>query len=449
MHVSDNSGDTCTDFVSFCCVRLCFLGVPFVYISNTTFCASSTMAATSVLSSTAAFDRQCERVGLAQIWIGALKSSGITTLGKLSYAVSLPGTQPSADDMANFTATLRPGAPITLGDSSALKQLIFESQTMTVAELRSAMQSTEEVHRKLPASERSMRIDAQKQRLVGLPLEGPLAVAHGVYDKLATMRENDELKYLPPSECLTRDAELCNEKPPKALQLDANKTGLIFKDEAATAAMSIDTDLQLYQAMVRRALAMDLVGLATYATVQKWNERLFRIMSQEPPPEFQKVSRAQVLRADRQCFLELARVCNGNLKPDSTGALPLDKEFEKLEFNSSIMYFLLPVKGRGKGLGKHKDGPGQGNAGTGTGNGKKRTPNADEAPGKKAKVTRDPIPEALRGMHSRTPDNKPICFNFNLGKCKAGAKCKFKHVCCKPGCYKAHALTDHDSSSAE
>eukprot|EP00439_Symbiodinium_sp_Y106_P076014 s3923_g15.t1 len=201
--------------------------------------------------------------------------------------------------------------------------------------------------------------------------------------------------------------------------------------------------------MVRRALAMDLVGLATYATVQKWNERLFRIMSQEPPPEFQKVSRAQVLRADRQCFLELARVCNGNLKPDSTGVLPLDKEFEKLEFNSSIMYFLLPVKGRGKGLGKHKDGPGQGIAGTGTGNGKKRTTNADEAPGKKAKVTRDPIPEALRGMHSRTPDNKPICFNFNLGKCKAGAKCKFKQVCCKPGCYKAHALTDHDSSNAK
>ena len=409
------------------------------------------MAATSVLASSAAFDRRCETVGLAQTWIDALKDKGITTLGKLSYAVSLPGTQPSVDDMDNFTATLRPGAAITLGDSSALKQLIFESQTMTVAELRSATQSTDEVHRKLPASERSMRIEAQKQRLVGLPLEGPLAVAHSVYDKLATMRENDELKYLPPGECLTRDAELCNEKPPKALQLDANKTGLVFKDEEATTAMSIDTDLQLYQAMVRRALAMDLVGLATYATVQRWNERLFRIMSQDPPPEFQRVTRAQVLRADRQCFIELARVCNGNLKPDASGALPLDKEFEKLEFNASIMYFLLPVKGRGKGAGKKgdRDGTGQGTTGNGQGNGKKRNTGTDDAPGKKIKVTRDPIPEALRGMHSRTPDNKPICFNFNLGKCKAGAKCKFKHVCCKPGCYKAHAMVDHDSSSVE
>ena len=43
-----------------------------------------------------------------------------------------------------------------------------------------------------------MRIEAQKQRLVGLPLESSLAIAHNVYDKLATMREHDELKYLPP-----------------------------------------------------------------------------------------------------------------------------------------------------------------------------------------------------------------------------------------------------------
>ncbi|CAE7203386.1 ubiad1 [Symbiodinium sp. CCMP2592] len=352
------------------------------------------MAALSLLTSTAALDRQCERAGLTAPWVTALKESGITTLGKLSYAVTLPGNQPSSDDMDAFILTLRPGARITLGDSSALKQLIFESQTMTVAELRSSMQATDEVPRKLPASERSMRIDAQKRRLSGLPLEGPLAVAHCVYDRLATMRENDELKSFP-----------------KALHLDANKTGLVLKDEEATAAISLDSDLSLYQAMMRRALAMDLVGLASYACVQKWNERLFRIMSQDPPPEFQRVSRAQVLRADRQCFLELARVCNGNSKPGPDGSLPLDKEFEKLEFNTTVMYFLLPVKGRGKGGGKaDKDGKDRKRT---------KTTNDGKSPNKKAKITRDPIPEVLKGMHSRTPDNKPICFNFNLGKCKA------------------------------
>ncbi|CAE7245034.1 unnamed protein product [Symbiodinium sp. CCMP2592] len=346
------------------------------------------MAAVSILTSAAAFDKQCERVGLAAEWIAAMQASGITTLGKLSYAVSLPGTQPTADEMDNFTATLRPGARVTLGDSSAIKQLIFEAQTMTVAELRATMQSSDEVSWKLPASERSMRIEDQKQRLKGLPLEGPLSVAHCVYDKLANMRENDELKYLSPGECITRDAELCCEKPPKALQLDANKMGIVVKDEEALATMSVDSDLQLYQAMMRRALAMDLVGLASYDMVQKWNERLFRIMSQDPPPEFQKVSRAQVLRADRQCFLELARTCNGNLKPDAKGVLPLDKEFEKLEYNQSVMYFLLPVKGKGKGSGKPGD----------KGNGRKRTQDTTgDGKNKKLKITRDPIPDALKG----------------------------------------------------
>ena len=229
-----------------------------------------------------------------------------------------------------------------------------------------------------------------------------------------------------------------NEKPPKALHLDANKTGLIVKDEETTAALSLDSDLALYQAMMRRALAMDLVGLASYTTVQRWNERLFRIMSQDPPPEYQRVSRAQILRADRQSFLELARVCNGNLKPGPDGSLPLDKEFDKLEFNTSVMYFLLPVRGGGKGGGRDKPGKLR----------KRKDHEADPNSGKKAKITRDPIPEVLKGMHSRTPDNKPICFNYNLGKCKAGAKCKFKHVCCKPGCYKAHPMGDHDSSGA-
>ena len=37
------------------------------------------MAAISILSSTAAFDRQCERAGLTAAWTDALRASGITS----------------------------------------------------------------------------------------------------------------------------------------------------------------------------------------------------------------------------------------------------------------------------------------------------------------------------------------------------------------------------------
>ena len=45
------------------------------------------------------------------------------------------------------------------------------------------------------------------------------------------------------------------------------------------------------------------------------------------------------------------------------------------------------------------------------------------------------MPKELIRMHSRTSDNDPICFNFNLGKCTRrmdGGRCeKGFHICCK------------------
>ena len=61
--------------------------------------------------------------------------------------------------------------------------------------------------------------------------------------------------------------------------IDAKKTGLVLKDEESLAQMALTSDHELYQAMIRRALAMDVVGLATLATSQAWVERLFDTQS--------------------------------------------------------------------------------------------------------------------------------------------------------------------------
>ena len=397
-------------------------------------CSLGCMAATSVLSSAAALGKQCVKVGLTQPWIDALSSAGVDTLGKLSYAVSLPGSPPSQAKIDVFAGKLRAGVSLSIGDDAALKRLVFEAQTLTVAELRASVQSGDDGPKKLPVAERTLRIEDQRKRLLGLSLEGPLAVAHALYDRFASMREAEELKYVAPNECITRDAELCGDKPGKALHLDANKSGIVVRDEETSDQIALDSDLQLYQAMIRRALAMDLVGLASFGTMQNWIERLFRVLSVDPPPGFAKVSRAQVLRADRQSFVELAREHNGAIKAKADGSLPLDAGFQSLDRNTEVMYFLLPTPGKAKGKGKGKERP------------KKRKHENDDSHGKRQKLTRDPIPEALKGMHSRTPKNKAICFNFNLGKCAKGAKCKFAHVCCKPGCYKPHPMIEHDSS---
>ena len=309
-----------------------------------------------------------------------------------------------------------------------------------MAELRASVQTGDDTPKKLPAAERTLRLEQQKARLAGLPLDkGQWQVAHSLCDRYASMRESEELKYIPPSECVTRDSELAGAKPSKTLQIDASRSNLVFKDEEIVNEMNLVSDLELYQAMLRRALALDLVGLASFSVVQRWVERLFEIATQDPPPSFMRVSRAQILRADRQAFVEMAREYNGTLKARPDGSLPLDEAFKNLPHNTEVMYFLLPVAaGKGKGNGKTN----------GKGSKRKSFFKDDDGAKKKGKVTRDPIPEELKGCHSRTPKNEPICFNFNLGRCR-NKKCKFRHVCCKPGCYGKHPISQCPKKDAK
>ena len=65
-----------------------------------------------------------------------------------------------------------------------------------------------------------------------------------------------------------------------------------------------------------------------------------------------------------------------------------------------------------------------------------------KTPGK-GKNKREPVPAALKGMHSRTPQGDQICFGFNLNKCSLGAACTRKHVCAVPGCYQPRPQSEH------
>ena len=95
------------------------------------------------------------------------------------------------------------------------------------------------------------------------------------------------------------------------------------------------------------------------------------------------MSRAQLLRADRQCFVEMARACNGRLKKAPAGKLPLDDTIaQSAQFHAmpEIMMLLLPTMQTGKGKGKGDKGKGQ----------KRKIDDGSEAsPAKKPKLTRD------------------------------------------------------------
>ena len=240
-------------------------------------------------------------------------------------------------------------------------------------------------------------------------------------------------------------------KPEKEIQLDATRTSLVVKEQQSHPEISISSDLALYQALQRRTLAMDLTGLASYEVMRKWIDRLFSLYAQAPAPGFQKVTQAQLLRADRQAFVRMSEQFTGSLKTFAGAGMPLDPLIERLEADMTVTYFMLPIPaGHGQSGSstdkpdkdkKRPDAPGTNKGPTNTNKHQKGASKGSNK-GPKGKK-RDPVPQSLKGMHSRTPQGDPICFAFNLGSCKQGTACPRKHVCAVPGCYKAHPQTEH------
>ena len=408
------------------------------------------MANSSILDSTATFERQARNSKLHEDWITALKASGIDTLSKLGYAVTNPGTAVTDEALQAFTNVIRPGNPPNIATNAVLKKLIFESQTFIVAALKATVQSTDtDVPKKLAAPERTVRLQKLKTDYPGLDIEGPLEPAHSLYDLVMNIYENEEIRYIAPSRCLSRQQELAGIKPEKEFQLDAAKGSLVFKEVANTKEIQISSDLALFQAMTRRALAFELIGLASFSVVQKWHSRMFALMEQAPAPGFQRVSQAQVLRADRQSFIRLGELANGSLKASPAGVKPLDDFYKTLYNDISVTYFLPPVSADKREKGDKAAGVGQ-HTQKNTADHKQSSSSSPpiktktkQAKGRGKGKARDPMPQALRGMDSRTKDGKAICFSYNLGRCQQGDKCSREHVCCVPGCGEKHPQTEH------
>ena len=235
------------------------------------------MALSSLLDSEATFAQQAEECGLSEPWITALKDNGVATFAKLSFAITSPGTVATDDQVTRFLNNMRAGVVATIADFAAFKRVLFESQTLMIHRFKSAAKGDDAVPKKMSAPERDARLTRQRDQLRGLDITGPLEPAHGLYDLCAQMVERNEVAYISPSKCLSRQQELTGAKPEKELQLDASKTGLVIREQPITQEINLTSDLALYQAMQRRALAMDLANLASYEVMKKWTDCMFAI----------------------------------------------------------------------------------------------------------------------------------------------------------------------------
>ena len=316
----------------------------FLHTRLDSLAGSAVMASSSFLDSEATFSQQATEAGLGEQWIKALKGSSLSTFAKLSFAVTSPGVAATDDQINASLGTLRRGIAPSIADMAAFKRVLFESQTLMMHSLKATAKGEETTPKKMSAPEREARLELQRQTFRGLDISGPLEPAHSLYDLCAIMVEKNEVAYIGPTKCLSRQQELMGSKPEKELQLDVSKTSLVVKEQANNAEIHITSDLSLYQALQRRTLALDLTGIASYEVMRKWIDRFFfHCMHNLLHQVFSKISQSQLLRADRQAFIRMSELFTGSLKAPIAAGKPLDPYIEKLESDMTVTYFMLPV----------------------------------------------------------------------------------------------------------
>ena len=151
----------------------------------------------SLLNSQASFEERARDCGLSQAEVDVLVSKGLTSLSTFAFNATTPGTTPGEDALRNLLSSADP-ASVPLHVVAALRRLMFESQTLAIAQLKSSIELDGEKKSELAPSERHARIQNQRKKLAGLDLTGPLENAYSNYTYVSTVVDQDYLSYLEP-----------------------------------------------------------------------------------------------------------------------------------------------------------------------------------------------------------------------------------------------------------
>ena len=381
----------------------------------------------TLLESSAAFDARALEHGLTHDQLQRLKDNGLINLSKLAFAISTPGTSP--DDTALKSLLHEDPDMVTVGQLASIRRLMFDAQTLCAAQVKHILAGTESTKKaELVPAERAQRIEAQRARLAGMELTGPLECSHQSYDYVAKMIESNVPHYLEPHRFTTRASEVAKEKPGKELILD--HSNLVVKDVERKDRCTLQGDLQIFQALTRRSLACDLMGVCTYKCMERWHRFLMDAMQVSAPPGYRGTTTEQILRADRAAWVRMAEHVT-SLRRLADGTLPLDAALDALRTDPTVVFHMMPLptatpkadKPAPKAPPPKKDAPTNKPSSGGKGKGKGK---AGKSKGK--------MPAELVGLHQNMKNGKRLCYNYNLEKgcpfAEAGKECqRGAHFC--------------------
>ena len=382
----------------------------------------------TMMDSVAVFRQRMGVIGVDGPSLTRLIAANVNTLSKMAFCANYnPSMQDDSNLVTFFKNTINGHLPIPVPDLdagllAALRQGFFEAHTMMLAELKTRIERNDDaVPRKVPNLERAHRLAEQQRRLSpALDISGPLQPAHSLIDAVSQQKDDGILKYLSPEHCPSRDDEL---------QLDKK-----------TVLADVSSDLKIRQALQRRSLAYDQLGIMAYEKLEGWISFLFLQPSRLPPEHFAAITIEQVLQADKQSFIFMSERCRTGLTMNTMGVFPAEAALCAAALDAMVMAVLQPLQRRAqpmqvaKAVAKAKATISKPKAAKQKGKGK----------GKQQEGRGPPMPEALRGMKSKNVNGEPLCFGFNLGsciKCAPGSRCdKGFHECAK--CLGPHSQMD-------
>ena len=182
------------------------------------------------------------------------------------------------------TALLAP-VPLNPGNSASSKRLIFEAQTLVCNEIKlNANRRDDTLQTAFAGPERDARVQQQRGRLSGLRCRGEEECSHSSYDLVLSMLAKNCLTYLGPDKFPTTRSELMQKKPNKEISIDQSQ--LVVKGKQLDLTCPTVTELEISNALKRRSLAFDLVGVCTYDVMAAYHADLLDHLHLPSPPGY-------------------------------------------------------------------------------------------------------------------------------------------------------------------
>ena len=165
----------------------------------------------SLVDSTPVFEARARAIGIDDQVITQMGLRGWVSHATYAFSVA---TTPGGDEQIFADGVITP----LLGnadhrDAPKLRRLFFEAHTLTAAEMKRKVDSTEqEAPRKLPAPEIAQRIELLQARIHPLIVANFLEPSHHLINSLVQCVEDGRVRYIEWARCTSRTQEVNNVK---------------------------------------------------------------------------------------------------------------------------------------------------------------------------------------------------------------------------------------------